>query len=171
MLVYNRAEVDQLSCYGTADNVAHLTFHFCFCFLFTCLFVPIVLHSLVLLLLLESAVFLVMLITSPGTVYYWKFEGTCEIPVWLEVVRHNEAHSPSFVTWVLLFMPSLIKKKLFFVLGTKGSWDKWESGTNNELHNFRRVTEITGKQVLLLMSAVNNCSLQFFFEAGLVHWF
>ena len=25
MLVDNRAEVDQLSCYGTADNVAHLT--------------------------------------------------------------------------------------------------------------------------------------------------
>jgi len=150
--------------------ITWLTLHFCFCFLFTCLSMHIVLHFFC-----TSSV--TQISSFPCDAH--NFPRYCVLlkvrrDLWNSRVpwgSKTQWYGPSFVTWVLLFKPSLIKKKLLFVLGTKGSWDKWESGTNNELHNFRTVTEITGKQVLLLMSAVNNCGLQFFFKAGLVHWF
>lgn len=168
MLVDNRAEVDQLSCYGTAGNMAHLTLLLLlFVHLPVCAYCPALINT--------SSV--TWISSFPCDAH--NFPRYCVLlKVWRDLWNScvswggkAQWYSPSFVTWVLLFMPSLIKKKLLFVLGTKGSWDKWECGTNNELHNFRRVPEITGKQVLLLMSAVNNCSLQFFFKAGLVHWF
>lgn len=168
MLVDNRAEVDQLSCYGTADNVAHLT-------LLLLLFVYLPVYAYCPALISTSSV--TQISSFPCDAH--NFPRYCVLlkvrrDLWNSRVpwgSKTQWYGPSFVTWVLLFKPSLIKKKLLFVLGTKGSWDKWESGTNNELHNFRTVTEITGKQVLLLVSAVNNCGLQFFFKAGLVHWF
>lgn len=127
VLVDGWAEVAQLSCYRTADNMAHVTF---LLLLSVCLTMPIVLHSLALLLLRGSDSF-------PCDVH--NFPGYCVLlaslrGLWKSCVpwgSEEQLCGPSFVTWVLPFVVNLIKKKLLFVVVMKGSCDKWESGTNN----------------------------------------